>query len=234
MNRLFGKSRPKDPVPTLDQASSSMESRTSSLDAKIKTLDDELLRYKAQLSKMRPGAARTALSARALRCLQQKKIYDKQRDQLSAQLFNVDQAKFAQQNVKDTVMTVAAMKDAQKSLKVEMKGLKIDDVEDLHDDMGDLLEDADELNEIMGRSYGVPEQLDEADLLDELEAMEGEIEQEEESVDQREEVPSYLVSAAKTAKTISSGASASVPKQTVQPQALEEFDLPAPPARSLA
>ena len=33
-------------------------------------------------------------------------------------------------------------------------------------DMSDLLEDADEVNEIMGRAYGVPDELNEDDLMD--------------------------------------------------------------------
>jgi charged multivesicular body protein 5 len=45
--------------------------------------------------------------------------------------------------------------------------------------MSDMLEDADEINEIMGRAYGVPEELDENDLMDELGALEDEIAQEE-------------------------------------------------------
>ena len=106
------------------------------------------------------------------------------------------------------------MKSASSELKVSMKQIKIDDIEDLHDgtptpltrahteqaatswkrllsshsahpcpsllcavlccamlccamraDMSDLLEDADEVNEIMGRAYGVPEELDEDDLM---------------------------------------------------------------------
>lgn len=125
-----------------------------------------------------------------------------------------DQTRFAIQNVKDTVTTVAAMKSASKELKVSMKEIKIDDIEDLHDgvwgrdwlglvccsrasrssqravspliararpvwlrlrlccapsslsDMSDLLEDADEVNEIMGRAYGVPDELNEDDLMD--------------------------------------------------------------------
>ena len=44
-----------------------------------------------------------------------------------------DQTRFAIQNVKDTVTTVAAMKSASKELKVSMKEIKIDDIEDLHD-----------------------------------------------------------------------------------------------------
>lgn len=80
--------------------------------------------------------------------------YDQQRDMLYNQAFNVDQTRFAIQNVKDTVTTVGAMKAASKELAVGMKQIKIDDIEDLHDDMSDMLEDANEINEIMGRAYG--------------------------------------------------------------------------------
>ena len=133
MNRLFGKSKPKVPTPTLDDASKSMETRGGAVDERVKKLDDELLRYKTQLSKMKPGPARTSLQQRALRCLKQKKVYERQRDQLYGQQLNIDQAKFATDSVKDNIVMVAAMKDAQKGLKKDMKQIKIDDVEDLHD-----------------------------------------------------------------------------------------------------
>lgn len=50
-------------------------------------------------------------------------------------------------------LQVAAMKDAQKGLKKEVKKINISDVENLTDDMADLMEDMDEINEVMGRSY---------------------------------------------------------------------------------
>jgi len=40
--------------------------------------------------------------------LKQKKVYEKQRDNLYNQQFNVDQTKFAQETVKDTAITVRA------------------------------------------------------------------------------------------------------------------------------
>ena len=95
------------------------------MDGKIKQLDEELLRYKTQLSKMRPGPAKNQVQQRALRVLKQKKMYEKQRDTLYNQSFNVDQTRFALQNVKDTVTTVAAMKSASKELKVGMKEIKM-------------------------------------------------------------------------------------------------------------
>ena len=133
MNRLFGKSKPKVAAPTLDDASKSMDARGGTIDEKVKKLDDELLRYKQQLSRMKPGPAKQQLQQRALRVLQQKKMYGKQRDVLYSQQFNIDQAKFAGESIKDNLVTVAAMKDAQKSMKVDMKKMKIDQIEDLHD-----------------------------------------------------------------------------------------------------
>jgi charged multivesicular body protein 5 len=148
--------------------------------------------YKAQLAKMRPGPAKNALQQRALRVLKQRKMYEKQRDVAYQQQFNIDQTKFAQESLKETATTVKAMKSAQKELAKGIKEVNISEVEDLHDDMSDLLEDNDEIQEILGRQYGVPEAVDEDELLDELNALEDEIAQEE-SV---EETPAYIKSAA--------------------------------------
>jgi len=192
MRRFFGKSKPKAPPATLDDASKNIEKRGEGLDGKIKKLDEELMRYKNQMAKMRPGPAKNTLQQRALRVLKQKKIYEKQRDVTYNQQFNIDQTKFAQDSVKDNITTVSAMKQATKELKTQMKEINIDEVEDLHDDMNDLMEDNDEINEIMGRQYGVPEEVDESDLMAELDSLEAEAEVEEET-------PSYLVSAASAA-----------------------------------
>jgi len=227
MNRLFGKAKPKVPGPTLDDASKSMEDRTGVVDGKVAKLDEELARYKKQLQKMKPGPAKQQVQQRAVRVLKQKRMYEKQRDTLYNQQFNVDQTRFAQQNVKDTITTVAAMKGAQKELKTSMKQVKLDEIEDLHDDMGDLLEDADEINEIMGRSYGVPEELDENDLMDELNSLEDELAEEE-----TEETPSYLVNASTASKQAATQPTSNK-KQTQSELEIDELSLPSVPARKL-
>ncbi len=53
-----------------------MSDRADGLDAKIKKLDDELVRYREQMKKMRPGPAQNAIKQRAMRVLKQKKMYD--------------------------------------------------------------------------------------------------------------------------------------------------------------
>ena len=52
--------------------------------------------------------------------LKRKKMYEKQRDQVAGQQFNIDQTAFAIDSIKDTQTTVAAMKAAGSQLKTEV------------------------------------------------------------------------------------------------------------------
>ena len=51
-----------------------VEERGESLDVKIKKLDAELVRYREQLKKTRPGPAQEGIKQRAMRVLRQKKM----------------------------------------------------------------------------------------------------------------------------------------------------------------
>ena len=66
------------------------------------------------------------------------------------------------------------MKLGVKEMKKEYKKVNIDNIEDMQDELEDMLEQANEVQEAMGRSYGVPD-LDEADLEAELEALTDEL-----------------------------------------------------------
>ncbi|KAI9499785.1 Vacuolar protein-sorting-associated protein 60 [Coemansia spiralis] len=186
MNRIFGMSKAKTPKPTLDDAISSTDSRVGAVEVKIKKLDGELARYRDQIKKMRDGPGKNAVKQRALRVLQQKKMYESQRDQLMQQSFNMESAVFATENIKNTMSTMQAMQDANKAMKKQYKNINIDKIYDMQDEMADLLEQANEVQELMGRSYNLPEDLDEQDLEAELDALGDDFMFEE------EEVPSYL------------------------------------------
>lgn len=56
----------------------------------------QLGKYRDQLKKLKPGPTRKQVEGRAMQVLKQKRMYEKQRDQVSGQVFNIDQAKFAQ------------------------------------------------------------------------------------------------------------------------------------------
>ncbi|KAJ3478638.1 hypothetical protein NLI96_g9615 [Meripilus lineatus] len=183
MNRIFGSSSSKKPKPTLQDAISSTDNRMSSIEVKIKKLDGELARYKEQMSKLRSGPGKNAIQERALRTLKQKRLYEGQLAQLSQQTFNMESAALATENLRNTMATVDAMQQANKELRRQYGKLDIDKIESVHYDMEDLLEQANEIQDALGRSYAVPDEIDELDLQAELDALELEAE---------EEGPSYL------------------------------------------
>lgn len=123
---------------------------------------------------MREGPAKNAVKQRAMRVLKQKKQYESQVEGLRNQSFNMEQANYAAQSLKDTQSTVVAMRDGVGQMKKEFKKVNIEEIEDIQDDMADMLEQSDEVQEALGRTYGVPE-IDEDELAAELDALGDEI-----------------------------------------------------------
>ncbi|VBB81986.1 Putative charged multivesicular body protein [Podospora comata] len=180
MNRLFGTPAPKAPKPTLNTAITSLDTRISSIDVKLSALNTELTTYQTKLSKMRDGPGKTALKQKALKVLQRRKQYEAQRDQLQSQVWNMEQAQTMQDNLKNTMVTIDALKQTNKALKKEYGKVDIDKIERLQDEMADLLDVGNEIQESLARSYDIPEDVDEAELDAELEALGQEVELERE------------------------------------------------------
>jgi charged multivesicular body protein 5 len=120
---------------------------------------------------MRDGPGKQAIKAKALKVLQRRKMYESQRDQLQQQSFNMEQANMMQDNLKNVMTTVDAMKTTNKSLKQQYGKINIDKIEKMQDEMADLMEMGNEINESISRAYDVPEDVDEAELDAELEAL---------------------------------------------------------------
>lgn len=106
-----------------------VDSRADSAEKKIARLDAELKKFKDQMAKMRDGPAKNAVKAKALRVLKQRKMYESQVDNLRQQAFNMEQANYATQTLKDTQATVVAMKDGVKQMQKEFKNINIDHIE---------------------------------------------------------------------------------------------------------
>mmetsp|Transcript_28241 Transcript_28241/g.91465 ORF Transcript_28241/g.91465 Transcript_28241/m.91465 type:complete len:150 (-) Transcript_28241:57-506(-) len=117
-------------------------------------------------------------------------MIEQQRDQLEGMAWNMEQASFAHENIKTAINTSQAMKGGTAALKAEMKNVSIDDIEDNLDDMADLLDMTNEIQEAMARSYGVSDDIDEADLDDELAAIDEQLALDDELGES--ETPAYL------------------------------------------
>ncbi|RHZ78207.1 hypothetical protein Glove_166g217 [Diversispora epigaea] len=185
MNRIFGTNK-KTPKPTLNDAISATDDRVGAVEVKIKKLDAELSKYKEQMKKVRDGPAKNAIKNKAMRVLKQKKTYEAQRDQLQQQSLNMEQASMTTENLRNVATTIDAMQLANKELQKQYKKIDINKIESIQDDMEDLLEQANDIQETLGRTYGVPDDIDEEELEAELDALGDELNFEE------EEEPSYL------------------------------------------
>jgi len=205
MNRLFGRGQPKAPPPNLNDCISSVDDRTGSVEKKIAKLDGDLLKYKNQMKKMRPGPGKEAVKKKALMILKQKKQYERQRDQLMQQSFNMEQTNYSLQTVKDTQNVVKAMKGGLKQMKKEYKKINIDQIEDLQDEMEDMLEMADEVQETLGRQYGMPDDVTDEDLEAELDALGDEMFEDELNMDDAISAPTGPLSDGGEAQPAQSG-----------------------------
>lgn len=188
MNRLFG-AKNTAPKPTLGSAISGVETRIDSIDVKLAKLNAELKTYQTKMSTMRDGPGKNAVKQRALKVLQQRKMYEAQKDNLMQQSWNMEQAGMMQDNLKNVMTTVDAMKTTNKELKKQYGKIDIDKIEQIQDEMADLMELGNEISESMGRAYDIPDDVDEAELDAELEAMGEDMAFEQEAAGA---VPSYL------------------------------------------
>ncbi|KAK6366930.1 Vacuolar protein-sorting-associated protein 60 [Exophiala oligosperma] len=148
-----------------------VDTRVDSIDVKLAKINAELSTYQQKLSKMRDGPGKQAIKQKALKVLQRRKMYESQRDQLQQQSWNMEQAGMMQDNLKNVMTTVDAMKTTNKALKQQYGKINIDKIEQMQDEMADLMEIGNEINESISRAYDVPEDVDEAELDAELEAL---------------------------------------------------------------
>ncbi|XP_023759579.2 vacuolar protein sorting-associated protein 60.2-like [Lactuca sativa] len=109
-------------------------------------------------------------------------------DMLYNQTFNLDQVAFTSEGIKDAQQNMRTLKLANKELKGMMKTVKIQDIDNMQDEMMDMMDISSEIQESVGRSYSVLDDIDEDDLMGELDALEADMGQETEG----EGVPSYL------------------------------------------
>ncbi|KAF9165676.1 hypothetical protein DFQ27_004884 [Actinomortierella ambigua] len=217
MHRLFGTSK-KTTKPNLQDAITATDARVDAVEVKIRKLDAELMRYKDQMKKMRDGPAKNSVKTKAMRILKERKLYEQQREQLQQQSFNMEQASFTTENLKNVMTTVDAMRLANQTMKQQYKKVDIDKIEQMQDEMQDIMDQANEIQETLGRSYNVPDEIDEDELEAELDALGDELYEEEEE-------PSYLEDAVSALPSTA---------ETTEPQAekLDEFGLPEAPMKA--
>jgi len=81
------------------------------------------------------------------------------------------------------------MKIAAQAQKVQMQKINVDQLEDLHDEMADMMAEQEEVQEVLGRDYGL-DSYNEAEMMQELDELDEEIVTEK--LEGGVSVPSYI------------------------------------------
>uniref|UniRef100_A0A7N0TM51 Uncharacterized protein n=1 Tax=Kalanchoe fedtschenkoi TaxID=63787 RepID=A0A7N0TM51_KALFE len=92
--------RPAAATAPRDAASDIWSKRGETIEDKISQLDAEVIRYKEQIKKTRPGPAQEVVKARMKRKIRQKRVYERQRDILHNRNFGANQVSLAEEKIK--------------------------------------------------------------------------------------------------------------------------------------
>jgi charged multivesicular body protein 5 len=189
LRSLFGGASSNTPGPSLASASDATARRELDISAKITQLNKDLAAYSLQLKSPLSPAAKNTIKQRAMQVLQRKRVHEKQLNQLHGMAMTMENAKFAVESARDNVSIAQALKATTTLMKTQ--AVNVSDMEDIMDGLQDMLQDADEMNEMMARSYGIDSSVDESMLDAELVGLDEQLALDAELAD-ASGLPSYL------------------------------------------
>lgn len=202
MNRIFGYGNRKtheqmmlDSSKAIDQAQSGLAGRVSQLDTQISQLNFQLSTLQKKISNTKSTMGQKPLRQRALKLLNKRKQLEAMRDQLDSQSWSMSQVQMTSDNLKNTMVTVNALKQTNQALKQQYSKINIDKIKDMQDEMMDLIEQGDELQEVLAMQNQDIDDISESELDAELEALGEEDLMEDLDLNDAEangELPSYL------------------------------------------
>ena len=128
MKRMFGSAPAKKEAVSFDELTNRMDGRVEQLDNKIMNIDMQLRVLRERMKSARGGTLESTRQ-QALRLMKQKKMYERQRDQLMGTAFTVSQASFALDTVRDAQDTVNALQAGAQQLRTANRQLRIGDID---------------------------------------------------------------------------------------------------------
>ena len=128
---MVGSAPQKRDAVSFTQLSDRLDGRVEQLDTKILNIDTQLMVIRSKLKSAR-GTAYERLRQDALRLMRQKKMYERQRDQIMGTAFTVTQASFAMESARDAQDTIAALEAGARQMRAANKQLRIGDIDVSH------------------------------------------------------------------------------------------------------
>ncbi|CDU19716.1 hypothetical protein YYC_05743 [Plasmodium yoelii 17X] len=165
---------------TLDEAYGSLEQSVKSIDVNIDRYNKELniIKQKIEEEKKKVPVNQHVINNlrnKAAVIIKRKKTYENNKENTLGIQFNIDQIKYANENIQMSIDTCKALEKTSKVLKKNIKKVNINKIEKLQDDLYDCMEDAKEIGEILSSTYDIPINLDEDEIDAELSLIEDNI-----------------------------------------------------------
>lgn len=158
--------------PSMDEAIHNSSVREGNLQARIAAIDQDILNFKKEMQRSRPNTATYNMyKRRALQAMKQKKSLENRAAMTANATFNLEQVRDTKYMQQDNVAMAQNLRAANAELRAAQQHIDLDEIEDLQDDMQDALQDANEVQEVLGRSYDV-DNIDETELMAELDELE--------------------------------------------------------------
>ncbi|SBS88937.1 SNF7 family protein [Plasmodium malariae] len=157
-----------------------LEKSVKSIDGNIEKYNKELniIKQKIEEEKKKKPINQHAINTlrnKAVIIINRKKTYENNKESTLGIQFNIDQIKFANDNVQMSIETCKALQNTSKVLKKNIKKVNISKIEKLQDDLYDYIEDTKEIGAILSSSYEIPMELDENEIDAELSLIEDSI-----------------------------------------------------------
>lgn len=157
-----------DSIESLNQKEQHLEKRRELIEKKIETELENARNYQRQNKK-----------SQALMCLKKKKMYEKNMDDLGNLIMKVNEQKILLENAQTTAETLKALEGATKASKNILINNKIEDVDQLMEDIAAETDVMRDINERIAEPSPFLAEYDDDDLLEELKEMEAEMIDEE-------------------------------------------------------
>lgn len=149
-----------------------MENRVNELDSKTVALDNEIKDLFVKVRNSR-GSQQTMLKQKLMMLMKRRKMLDNQTKNYMNQQMALDNVAFTQENIQNTMEMAAAMKQGLSANMEAMKGINIDQLQDLKDDMQDMMWECNQINDAL--NYDLDDDVDEDELDAELAEFENEL-----------------------------------------------------------
>lgn len=183
--------RQAPPAPSIDTAVHNNRMRQTHLEARMRKCEADIDALKRDMQRCRPGTGQYNMyKHRLTQAIRERKRINQQIATQFSFESNLTAVQDARYQMEDAAQMAATLKVSGQELKASQQQINVDEVQDIQDDMADIIADTNEVQDILGRDYGL-DGVDEADLEAELQEYESEMGYSTNV--QASETPSYLL-----------------------------------------